>query len=76
MRYQLIMYHAGDVVKTFETDEYIEARRFYANTGDGSATRCILDGVKLTYPESDRLFGFAVDLTCRRRLDGKDLSGS
>ena len=69
MKYLLIAYHSGNIIKTFETDEYLEARRFYA--GESTAIRCIFDGVKLTYPESDRLFGLAVDLTCRRRGDGK-----
>lgn len=71
MKYQLIAYHAGNIIKTLETDEYLEARRFYTGACESTAIRCILDGVKLTYPESDRLFGLAVDLTCRRRGDGK-----
>ena len=72
MKYQLIAYHGGNIVNTFETDEYIEARRFYANIGESTSCRCILDGVKLTYPEGDRLFGFSVDLTCRRRFGDRE----
>ena len=70
-KYQLIAYHSGNVIRTFETDDYLEARRFYAGARESTAIRCLLDGNKLTYPESDRLFGLAVDLTCRRRGDGK-----
>lgn len=70
MKYLLVAYHNGNAIQTFETDEYIEARRFYSGSGESTAIRCFLDGEKLTYPESDRLFGLSVDLTCRRRIDG------
>ncbi len=71
MKYLMVAYHNGNAIQTFETDEYIKARRFYSGSVESTAIRCFLNGKKLTYPESDRLFGFSTNQICRRLGDGE-----